>query len=226
MLKKIRNLLVGAVGAFLIRLIGSTLQIQVKDDSGFLSQTNAATPVIFAFWHNRMFLMPYLHRRFLHGRRVICLVSASQDGEMIARVLARFGLATVRGSSSRRGKEAFRELTENLRQGWDVAITPDGPRGPRHQAHVGVVGLAALSGCSLIPATWMVKWKIELPSWDRFIIPLPFSPCIFHVGQPLPITDAAGEKGLDESRRTLETRLMEMEPNPKFSRTFQPSIST
>jgi len=206
-LKQLRNVLVGWVGALLIRVIGSTLRIRVEDESGLISEPRSPGSIIFAFWHNRMFLMPYLYNRYLPGRRVVCLVSASQDGEMIARVLNRFGLGSVRGSSSRRGKEAFRELTENLKDAWDVAITPDGPRGPRYQAHVGVIGLAALSGQNLIPVTYHVQWKIELASWDRFIIPIPFSPCHLHLGKPMTFAGQTKDELLEAGRSDLEKQL-------------------
>ena len=151
--------------------------------------------------------MPYLYRRIFPGRHAVCLVSASKDGEMIARVLNRFGLETVRGSSSRRGREAYRELMENLKCGWDVAITPDGPRGPCYQAHIGVMGLAALSGCKLVPVTYYIPWKIELPTWDRFIIPIPFSRCHLYLGKPLTFEDLAGDDVLEAGRADLEKRL-------------------
>ncbi len=211
MLKKLRNILVGWLGALAIWVIGPTLRMRVRDDSGMLSAPDSPSPVIFAFWHNRMFLMPYLYARYLPIRRAVCLVSASQDGEMIARVLDRFGLGAVRGSSSRRGKEAYRELAENLKNTWDVAITPDGPRGPRYKAHPGVVGLASISGCALIPVSYQLKWKIELPTWDRFIIPLPFSPCFLHLGKAMHVAETAKEVEMERTRLNLENCLKEMD---------------
>ncbi len=203
-MKKVRNFLIGGVGALAIRLIAPTLRIKVEDASNLVSHPKQSTPVIFVFWHNRMFLMPYLYRRFIPGRHAICLVSVSQDGEMIARVLEHFGLGAVRGSSSRRGKEAFRELTEHLKKGWDVAITPDGPRGPCYQAHLGVVGLASLSGCPVVPVTYHVKWNIELPTWDRFIIPLPFSSCRLSLGKMMHIAETVSDESLEKKRQFLE----------------------
>ena len=126
---------------------------------------------------------------------------------MIARVLARFGLETARGSSSRRGKEAYRELAESLQSGLDVAITPDGPRGPCYQAHIGVVGLAGSSGHAVIPVTCRIQWKFELPTWDRFILPLPFSFCTLHFGKPLNFTADEREELLEKGKMELETCL-------------------
>lgn len=207
MLKKIRNFLVGWVGSFLIQVIGPTLRIEVTDESGMLADPTAAPPTIFAIWHNRMFLMPYLYGRYMPGRRATCLVSASQDGEMIARILKIFGIGAVRGSSSRRAKEAYRELVETLKRGSDIAITPDGPRGPCYQAHVGVVGLAQLSRSPLIPVSYELEWKIELPSWDRFIIPLPFSRCKLRLGKSIASAKSDGEDSLELTRLELEQKL-------------------
>ncbi len=207
MLKHIRNLLIEWIGTLLIRIIGPTLRITLIDESGLSSDPHPPQAMIFAFWHNRMLMMPYLYRRFFPKRRGVCLVSVSQDGEMIARILKRFDFGTVRGSSSRRGKEAFRALVTNLRDQWDVGITPDGPRGPRYQAQVGVVGLAALSGCPLIPISYNVKWKIELPTWDRFMIPIPFSVCHFQLGKPMIVSNEEMDSELEKSRLELEKQL-------------------
>jgi lysophospholipid acyltransferase (LPLAT)-like uncharacterized protein len=213
-LKKIRNILVGWLGSLIIQLICSSLRFKVEDASGLVERADTSDPVIFAFWHNRMFLMPWACRKLFPNRSVVCLASASQDGEMIARVLERFGLGSVRGSSSRRGREAFRELTENLKEGFDVAITPDGPRGPCYKAQIGVVGLAALSGCSLIPLSFVVSKKIQLRSWDKFIIPLPFSSCCLRFGKPMYLPQNIEETSLEKARSDLEARLNQLGERP------------
>ncbi len=210
MLKRIRNFLIGWIGFLLIRGIAPTLRFRVHDEAGVLSLPSPS-PMIFAFWHNRMFLLPYIYHRYFPGRKGACLVSASQDGEMIARVLGRFGLLTVRGSSSRRGLEAFRELVQNLHSGYDVAITPDGPRGPRYKAHPGVAGLSTLSGNVILPMSYHLSWKIEIPSWDRFMIPLPFSRCDIRLGELL----RPGEKANPETEtKRLEEKLNTLSTNP------------
>jgi lysophospholipid acyltransferase (LPLAT)-like uncharacterized protein len=210
-LKKLRNFLVEWIGWLAIRFIGPTLRMKMKDESGVVRNPNHKTPVIFAFWHNRMFLMPFFYETYFPGRKAACLVSASQDGEMIARVLGRFGLLAVRGSSSRRGKEAYRELNEKLKAGLDLAITPDGPRGPCYQAHLGVVSLAAFGATPIIPVTCKIDWKISLPTWDRFMIPLPFSICSVHFGKPLIFEPSEKEELLKIGKAQLEDSLNRFE---------------
>jgi len=103
------------------------------------------------------------------------MTSASKDGELIARIMKYFGAGAVRGSSSRRGAQAFKEALEEISQGKDIVITPDGPRGPIYQLHPGVTKLAAQSACSILPIHVQYHKSFRFKSWDRFHLPLPFS---------------------------------------------------
>jgi lysophospholipid acyltransferase (LPLAT)-like uncharacterized protein len=113
------------------------------------------------------------------------IVSASKDGGFLTAILERFGVQPVRGSSSRRGPQAMRELITWAEQGWDLAITPDGPRGPRYKIQQGVMSLAQLTGRPILPAAYNLAWKITVKSWDRFQIPIPFSRCDAIIGKPV-----------------------------------------
>ena len=105
------------------------------------------------------------------------IVSASRDGAFLTGILEYFKVQPVRGSSSRRGPQALLELTTWAERGYDLAITPDGPRGPRYVVQDGVISLAQLTGLPIVPVSYYVNWKIRVKSWDRFQIPLPFSLC-------------------------------------------------
>ncbi len=159
--------------------------------------------VIYAFWHNRMLLLIYTHRR--QGINVI--VSRSRDGEMISRTAQRFGFETVRGSSSRGGGPAQLGLLKKLAGGEDVAVTQDGPQGPRYHAQMGVIHLAQKSGCSVIPVAVGASKKKVLRSWDGFLVPCPFARAIFIYGEPLEVSP---HSNLEEKRRELEKRLAEV----------------
>jgi hypothetical protein len=141
----------------------------------------AGSPVVVAFWHERLPMMPMLWllaRRAPEGRlsraRVHVLVSRHRDGQFIGAVVERFALNVVLGSSSRGGAASVRNLLALLAGGDHIAITPDGPRGPRRTAAPGVAQLAALSGVPVLPCAAQTTRRRILPSWDRMVVPLPF----------------------------------------------------
>ena len=209
MLRKVRNFVAGAVGAPLLRLLWKTLRITFDDRAGILRNAPRG-PVLFTFWHNRMLLMPPFYETSLPGRKGICLISASSDGEMIARIVEHFGIKAARGSSSRYGKKALRELADHLENGLDVAITPDGPRGPKYRIQQGIIGLAEMSGVPIYPLSYDAARKIELNSWDGFIIPLPFTKCRFVIGEPMVIQRTSNENEFEAGRKRLEEALLKL----------------
>jgi lysophospholipid acyltransferase (LPLAT)-like uncharacterized protein len=195
---------------FLISAVAKTIRFRVDDPHGFLQRKDTG-PMIFCFWHNRLSLCVKLYFQFRRQQfltpGVAGLVSASRDGALLAAIFERFGVLAVRGSSSRRGAQALRELATCAERGYDMAITPDGPRGPRYFLAEGATGLAQFTGLPVLPVSYYLKWKIQLPSWDKFQIPLPFSRCEVSVGKmfrvPPGITDAERE----ELRQRLEAEL-------------------
>ena len=193
----------------LITAIGSTVRWRIDDASQLLANTPQRS-CIFAFWHNRIFLMPYLFRKHWHTRqrdRVAVLVSASKDGEKLARVLSKFNLICVRGSSSRRGKEALRELARLVEEGYDVGITPDGPRGPKYHCEDGVISLSQITQAPIIPVSYDLAQKITVNSWDNFMIPLPFTRATLRIGAPMTVPADAGDAQREEKRLELENVL-------------------
>jgi len=132
------------------------------------------------------------------------LVSASKDGALLAAVMGTFGVELVRGSSSRRGPQALLELTSRAEQGYDLAVTPDGPRGPRYVVQKGVIALAQVTGLPIIPVTCNTRRKICAKSWDGFQIPLPFSHCEVILNEPILVPREACEAKREELRLELE----------------------
>lgn len=162
-------------------------------------------PHIYALWHNRLACSPIWYRRLVRlPQRHMGLISASGDGEVLAAVMAAFDIDAARGSSSRGGTEAIMKLVRALTDGSDVTVTPDGPRGPRYKAQHGVVQVAKMSGRPIIPARIELGWKIELGTWDRFQVPLPFSRCTLRVGEPISVPQDAD---VDDVARRLEQAL-------------------
>lgn len=193
-----------------IRLLALTLQIRLEDPQGILAR-DPGLPRIWAFWHNRILMMPYLYERFCPGRRMLMMVSRSRDGEFITRIMNRFGIDGARGSSSRGGSDALREILRELPrpQARDIGITPDGPRGPRAKVQDGVLGLAANSGRPIYPVTARYSRHWELPSWDRFQIPQPGAICRVIIGPAVAAPQNLESSELDRVRGELERALGE-----------------
>lgn len=205
----------GRLIRWLVTLIGVSLRYRIVDPTGLLANP-PQTSLIFVFWHNRIFLMPHLFRKYWVPRghdRVAVLVSRSRDGQMLADVLAAFQLRCVRGSSSRGGSEALLELTRLVKEGFDIGITPDGPRGPRYVLQPGCINLAQLTGAAIIPVSYELSWKITFTSWDAFMVPLPFGRCTVHLGRPISVAREADGTQQETARAAVE-RVLNDVPSP------------
>jgi lysophospholipid acyltransferase (LPLAT)-like uncharacterized protein len=161
-------------------------------------------PFIFAFWHNRLLMMPFLYRGEV---RPYVLISQHGDGELIARVCERFGFGTVRGSTTRGGFGALKGCIRLARQGHLLGITPDGPKGPRYVVQPGIIAVAQLTGLPIMPICCGASRYKELASWDRFRIPLPGADFVFTFGEPVSIPRRIEEDELELYRRRVERRL-------------------
>jgi lysophospholipid acyltransferase (LPLAT)-like uncharacterized protein len=195
---------------WIIRTLAATVRFRVHDPLRQIAD-GSDSPFIFGIWHNRLALCliiyhRYVVRRYPH-RRMAAMVSASRDGGLLTRVLERFHVVPIRGSSSRRGPQALRELAACARRGLDLAITPDGPRGPRYVVQDGLIALAQLTGLPILPASYRLQWKITLRSWDQFQIPLPFTRCDVHVAPPVRIPRETTETERETARQALESAL-------------------
>jgi lysophospholipid acyltransferase (LPLAT)-like uncharacterized protein len=196
-----------------IRAVALTLRYRWHDRSGYYDGSSRG-PAIYCFWHNRLALCTIVYREYTKKSAVtpgvVALVSASRDGGFLTGVLKWFRVELVRGSSSRRGPQALLELTSWAERGYDLAITPDGPRGPRYIVQEGVTSLAQLTGLPIVPFACNLGWKVSLNSWDRFQIPLPFSSCEVNVGVPVRVPPNATDAEREELRQRLETSLREL----------------
>ena len=143
------------LGAVLIRALGGTLHIRTLHAGRIKAFWETGRPVIIAFWHGRQIMMPLCYG----GSRLAILISEHRDGELIHRIVRRFGFDTVRGSTTRGGARALRQMARLGRSGADLAVTPDGPKGPRCVAQAGVVELAKLTGMPIIPLTFSASKK-------------------------------------------------------------------
>ncbi len=135
------------------------------------------------------------------------LISQHQDGQLISRAASYIGVSTVKGSLNRGGAQAIRNMLKKFRNGECIGVTPDGPRGPRMRAHDGVINIARLVGATIIPATYSVNRSKILRSWDRFIIPRPFSKGVIVWGQPIRVPKDADLKMVEKFRLQIEDEL-------------------
>lgn len=162
-------------------------------------------PVIVAFWHNRLMLMPYC---WPSTAPFHMLISSHPDGRLIARTVAYFGIDAIAGSSRKGGSEALRTLMRKLQRGESVGITPDGPRGPRMHAGDGAIALARLSGVPILPAAAAVSRRVVLNTWDRLIVALPFSRGATIWGEPIRVPRDATAEDVARYRQQLEDELV------------------
>lgn len=200
-----------AIAAGLARMVFCTIRLRVTDHSGFLKNPPGG-PRILVFWHNRISAITIAFLRHYPARHpsrkgVSVLTSPSKDGDILAGVMANLGMGAVRGSSSRRGSTAIRELTSLLESGTDLAITPDGPRGPKYCLGPGAVFLAQKTGVPIILLHARYYSAIRLKTWDNFAIPLPFSR--IDVTLDKAVTIAPDAPDLEVERLKLEGLLRE-----------------
>lgn len=194
----------------MIRTISATLRYRRDDRSNFINVPTPG-PAIYCVWHNRLALSMPAYFDYVKKRNqtpgLAAMVSASKDGGFLTGILECFNVQPVRGSSSRRGPQALLELTTWAERGYDLAITPDGPRGPLYVVQEGVMSLAQLTGLPIVPVSYHVNWKIRVKSWDRFQIPLPFSRCEMIYEKPVFVPREATDAEREQLRRQLETAL-------------------
>jgi lysophospholipid acyltransferase (LPLAT)-like uncharacterized protein len=194
--------LITAAGYWFIRLIGPTLRIGVSFEEGAQHALDDR-PYIASFWHSCIIPSAYIFRDW--GIRV--MTSASYDGEYIARIIHRFGFTAVRGSSSRNAVAAQLGMRRALEEGWTVAFTLDGPRGPRHKVKPGPVALGRASGMALTTFHAAVDKGIVLNSWDKMVIPLPFSRVLVRVGKLIPVPPSASDEEMERCTDALQATL-------------------
>ena len=195
----------GHIVWLLMTLVCMTLRRRVSAEvEAYLKDTQ----IIVALWHNRIFVPCYVYRYVIKGKvGMSMLTSASKDGTMLTTVARDYGMRTVRGSSRRRGAAGFLDMVRELRNGYSMCITPDGPKGPRYHCHPGVIKLASMSGVPIIPLQihYTRAWRAR--SWDGFFVPLPFSRVEFTTPGPIQVPPELDEEQLATWCKRLEDLL-------------------
>jgi lysophospholipid acyltransferase (LPLAT)-like uncharacterized protein len=194
--------LITAAGWLLVKLIGPTLRYTISLEEGGPT-SEFMGPAVYVFWH-RCVIPALFHYR---GKNIAVMTSSSFDGEYIARIIEKFGYRAVRGSSTRGGVRALLGMHTEIEQGRAVAFTIDGPRGPRYVAKPGPVLLARNVKLPVVAFHCAVESAWVLNSWDRFIIPKPFSRVVLRVSRALNVPPEADGTVLDSVHAEMQAAL-------------------
>ncbi|MBI5643298.1 MAG: lysophospholipid acyltransferase family protein [Deltaproteobacteria bacterium] len=191
---------------WIIRFLSLTMRKTYVNYEAYRSMTDSGKQTISVFWHGRLLMVPYAYP----GRRLTGLISQSKDGELIRRVFKGFGIESVRGSTTRGSLGGIRGLLKSVREGRDLALTPDGPKGPGMKAQMGAIHIARATGLPVFPISFNASKKKIFGSWDSFLLPYPFSKGVFICGDPLYVKADAGSAEMEEARQKLENSLNEL----------------
>lgn len=208
MKKFLFNHILPPILAGLIWVWGKSLRIECLDPDIEEKLRELHRPHIFTGWHQHIFLIFYYFRGW---KEITVLISPSTDGDLLAGMCKWMGYSVVRGSSYKQPVASSRVLIKELRKNKKIGIVADGSRGPRHVAQVGALHLARLTGSPYSACSWDARWKYQFNSWDRFMIPLPFSRCRVGFGPFFSIPRDDDEATLEAKRRELEDELKRLQ---------------
>ncbi|MBU2252943.1 MAG: lysophospholipid acyltransferase family protein [Proteobacteria bacterium] len=192
----------------ILRLYFLMIRIRPVNDEDIFRHLRQGNGAIAAFWHQRIILVVTYARRFGEFAPA-AMVSRSRDGELIADVCRRLNFRPVRGSSSRGGREALAAMVEDLAEHHFAIHAVDGPQGPRGVIKAGLIRMAQLSGTPIVPVYISVDRAWVLRSWDRFLIPKPFSRVVVRWGRPIPIPGELETDAFETLRLEIEKRMRE-----------------
>jgi len=194
------------VGHAYMRLLRRTMRLEFREAERLDRARASDGSYILCFWHSRFVMMPYSYP----GQHMVVLHSRHRDAQLLVQIMKRFGFAQAWGSSSAGGAVGMRQLLRYVRDGYDVGMTPDGPRGPRRRVQPGVVAVARLSGKPIVPLAFSARPARRLRSWDRTLLPYPFARGLFLYGEPVRVPRDADEAEQERCRLALETGLDEI----------------
>ena len=162
---------------------------------------------IMACWHGELLMIPYAYTRYRKNPHVKLVISEHFDGNLIAKTLNFFGFETIRGSSTRGGAKALIQSIKELKSGYDLGITPDGPKGPRHEVQDGIIIMAQKAKVKIVLVEIKPSKYWHLKSWDKFVIPKPFGIIRYYISDIIDVSDM----DLEESRLIIKQGLLKHE---------------
>lgn len=199
----LRYAVAGRLGGLVLDGLFRTTSIEFIGGEHYRRFYEGREPCLLILWHGRLLPAAYYHRN--HG--LVALVSRSADGEYITRVLEHWRYRTIRGSSSRGGSSAYREILRHAKAGRMITLTPDGPRGPRQKLKPGALAAAQRTGLPIVPVASGADRAWWFESWDRFLVPRPFARIRIAYGEPVTIARDADPDTVRTTVRSLEADL-------------------
>ena len=203
MLKKILRFLALTLAPFVGSLLIRFLYLTNKNNfhsSGKISDE----PVIFAFWHGELLMLPYLYRHYRKTPHGKVIISSHFDGELIARTIKRFGLGSLAGSTTRNAARVLIQAIKTIKDGFDVGITPDGPKGPRGEVADGVIVMAQKTKAKIVLVEIKPTKYWQLNSWDKFVIPKPFGIINYYATDEIDVSHLSLEEARVLIKRGLD----------------------
>lgn len=204
--------LIGSLGVLLLLGIYSTVRIRWRSLGASQKRDVFEKPAkIVVLWHGRQFIIPMVFWRFRSNlkNKFHALISLHSDGRLIAFVVRFFGIHNVSGSSTRGGKEATLALIEKLKAGDSIALTPDGPKGPIYKSKPGVLKMSYATGAPILPVSFAATKYWQFKSWDKMMLPKPFSRVEIVVGRPYLVTEELSDDNINRLLEEVDTRLNE-----------------
>ncbi len=191
--------IVPPIANFFIRLLYLTCKTEFK-----LADSYPKESIVIAFWHGELLMQPFLYKKIRANHKVSTMISEHFDGELLAKTMFYFGFDTVRGSSSKGGAKVLIEAIKKLKNGSDLALTPDGPKGPRHSIADGVIVLAQKTNTKIVIFGYRASSFWQLKSWDKFVVPKPFSKITFFADKILDV----GALSVEDAKELIKAEML------------------
>lgn len=194
------------LAAHIMRIWFASCRVTVHNNEYFTTREKNGHPFIASFWHYSIMYI-FFYQRKSSGT---VMVSASKDGDYIDGLAKQLGFATVRGSTNKKGINALKAMLRAVKNGSNAAIVADGSQGPALIAQPGALFLSSRTGNPVIPIVWAASHYYTVPSWDKTIIPKPFSQIHYYYGEPITVPPGLNHDNMEEYRLLLEERLVQL----------------
>ncbi|MGB6338637.1 MAG: lysophospholipid acyltransferase family protein [Candidatus Aminicenantaceae bacterium] len=204
--KEVKLRFIGFLGKLILGLWTKSARLTVIGEDRYQELRNQNKPVVLLIWHGRLLVVPYLFKK----RGILALISPSEDGEILARIVSGWG-KVLRGSSSHSIVKAWSVMRKELDKGGEVIIVPDGPKGPNRKMKLGALKLSQQSGAYLVPFTFAALRKKTLNSWDSFLIFYPFTRVAALFGDPIVVDPKLRGDDLEIERQRIEQILLQLD---------------